>query len=102
MSLTCNLQALQLELKYIHKALKVRQTLGIFGFIRTPLVPFNPDQPQFVMPLLHVDTVGEAIVNRLYSGYGGMLYLPVFMSFATMLVSSTMDPGVCSNGGNGG
>ncbi|KAJ0327810.1 hypothetical protein COL922a_013400 [Colletotrichum nupharicola] len=77
--------SLQLELKYIHKALKVRQTLGIFGFIRTPLVPFNPGQPHFFMPLLHVDTVGEAIVNGLYSGYGGTIYLPRIMSLVTAL-----------------
>ncbi|KAF3807889.1 Short-chain dehydrogenase/reductase family 16C member 6 [Colletotrichum gloeosporioides] len=83
--LTAMHESLQLELKYIHKALKVRQTLGIFGFIRTPLVPFNPGQPHFVMPLLHVDTVGEAIVNGLYSGYGGTIYLPRIMSLVTAL-----------------
>lgn len=82
-------QSLQLELKYIHKALKVRQTLGIFGFIRTPMVPFKPGQPHFLIPLLHVDTVGEAIVNGLYSGLGGTIYLPAVMSFITMLVSRT-------------
>ncbi|KAF6792064.1 short chain dehydrogenase [Colletotrichum musicola] len=78
-------ESLQLELKYIHKALKVRQTLGIFGFIRTPLVTFNPGQPHFLIPLLHVDTVGEAIVNGLYSGLGGTIYLPAVMSFIAML-----------------
>lgn len=81
-------QSLQLELKYIHKAPKVRQTLGIFGFIRTPLVPFDPGQPHFMMPLLHVDSVGEAIVNSLYSGFGRTIYLPGIMSSVTALVSS--------------
>ncbi|KAF9875446.1 hypothetical protein CkaCkLH20_07266 [Colletotrichum karsti] len=83
--LTAMHESLQLELKYIHKALKVRQTLGIFGFIRTPLVQFNPGQPHFVMPLLHVDTVGEAIVDGLYSGCGGTIYLPRIMSLVTAL-----------------
>ncbi|KAL0932218.1 short chain dehydrogenase [Colletotrichum truncatum] len=83
--LTAMHEALQLELKYIHKALKVRQTLAIFGFIRTPLVPFNPGQPHFMIPLLHVDTVGEAIANALYSGYGGTIYLPRLMSLVTAL-----------------
>ncbi|KAJ0304949.1 hypothetical protein COL516b_005732 [Colletotrichum fioriniae] len=77
--------SLQLELKYIHKAPKVRQTLGIFGFIRTPLVPFDPGQPHFMMPLLHVDSVGEAIVNSLYSGFGRTIYLPGIMSSVTAL-----------------
>ncbi|KAK6209875.1 short-chain dehydrogenase [Colletotrichum tabaci] len=83
--LTAMHEALQLELKYIHKAPKVRQTLGIFGFIRTPLVPFDPGQPHFMMPLLHVDSVGEAIVNSLYSGLGRTIYLPGIMSPVTVL-----------------
>ncbi|OLN83424.1 Short-chain dehydrogenase/reductase family 16C member 6-like protein 2 [Colletotrichum chlorophyti] len=83
--LTAMHESLQLELKYIHKAPKVRQTLGIFGFIRTPLVTFDPGQPHFVMPLLHVDTVGEAIANALYSGCGGTIYLPSVMSPVTAL-----------------
>ncbi|KAK2017529.1 short chain dehydrogenase [Colletotrichum eremochloae] len=78
-------EALQLELKYIHKAPKVRQTLGIFGFIRTPLVTFDPGQPHFIMPLLHVDSVGEAIVDSLYSGFGGTIYLPGIMSSVVAL-----------------
>ncbi|KAJ0159942.1 Short-chain dehydrogenase/reductase family 16C member 6 [Colletotrichum tanaceti] len=83
--LTAMHEALQLELKYIHKAPKVRQTLGIFGFIRTPLVPFNPGQPHFMMPLLHVDSVAEAIVDSLYSGFGRTIYLPGIMSPVTAL-----------------
>ncbi|KAK2063258.1 short chain dehydrogenase [Colletotrichum caudatum] len=78
--LTAMHEALQLELKYVHKAPKVRQTLGIFGFIRTPLVTFDPGQPHFMMPLLHVDSVGEAIVDSLYSGFGRTIYLPGIMS----------------------
>ncbi|KAK4235886.1 hypothetical protein C8A03DRAFT_36238 [Achaetomium macrosporum] len=31
---------------------------------------------QFLPPLLYVETVSEAIVDVLYSGYGGALYLP--------------------------
>ncbi|GKT47714.1 dehydrogenase RED2 [Colletotrichum spaethianum] len=83
--LTAMHEALQLELKYIHKAPKVRQTLGIFGFIRTPLVPFDPGQPHFMVPLLHVDSVGEAIVNSLYSGFGRTIYLPGMMSSVVAL-----------------
>ncbi|KAK1995029.1 short chain dehydrogenase [Colletotrichum falcatum] len=83
--LTAMHEALQLELKYIHKAPKVRQTLGIFGFIRTPLVTFDPGQPHFLMPLLHVDTVGEAIVDCLYSGLGKTIYLPGIMSSVVSL-----------------
>ncbi|WDK16575.1 short chain dehydrogenase [Colletotrichum graminicola] len=83
--LTAMHEALQLELKYVHKAPKVRQTLGIFGFIRTPLVTFDPGQPHFVIPLLHVDSVGEAIVDSLYSGFGRTIYLPGIMSSVVAL-----------------
>lgn len=36
---------------------------------------------------MHVDTVGEAFVDALYSGLGGTIYLPGIMRYVTMLVS---------------
>lgn len=43
------------------------------------------------MPLLHVDTVGEAFVDALYSGLGGTIFLPGVMRYAAMLVSCPHD-----------
>ncbi|RFU81123.1 short-chain dehydrogenase [Trichoderma arundinaceum] len=66
----------ELELKHVYKAPRVRLTLGIFCFIRTPLISGHPNVPNFLMPFLHVDTVGESMVDAVYSGYGSIIYLP--------------------------
>ncbi|KAK4121992.1 NAD(P)-binding protein [Parathielavia appendiculata] len=78
-------EGLGMELLYRHNAPRVRLTNGVFNFIRTPLVVGMPTQPQFLAPLLHVETVSEAIVEALYSGYGGVIYLPGIMSYIAML-----------------
>ncbi|KAK3385466.1 hypothetical protein B0H63DRAFT_414541 [Podospora didyma] len=78
-------EALQLELKHRHNAPSIRLTNGIFNFIRTPLFKGETGLPSRLAPLLHVDTVGDAIVNSLYSGYGGTLYLPGIMRYISML-----------------
>ncbi|KAL6871338.1 NAD(P)-binding protein [Trichoderma novae-zelandiae] len=70
-------EGLQLELKHVHKAPRVRLSLGIFCFIRTPLVSGHTNVPNFLLPFLHVDSVGEAMVDAVYSGYGSTIYLPV-------------------------
>lgn len=82
-------EGLGMELKYRHDAPRVRLTNCVFNFIKTPLLMTEgrPAQPQFLAPLLHVETVSEAIVNQLYSGYGGVMYLPGIMRYITMLVS---------------
>ncbi|KAK0724592.1 hypothetical protein B0H67DRAFT_506869 [Lasiosphaeris hirsuta] len=76
---------LQLELVYRHKAPKVRLTLGVFNFIRTPMFTGETGIPNFMVPLLRIGTVSEAIVNSLYSGYGTTLILPGFMRYVSML-----------------
>lgn len=81
-------EGLSMELKHRYNAPRVRLTNGVFNFINTPLIRGSrPDQPQFLTPLLHVETVSEAIVDALYSGYGGVIYLPGIMRYVTMLVS---------------
>lgn len=80
---------MQLELKDIHNAPKVRLTLGILGFINTPLFKGETGQPHFLLPLLHVDTIGEAFVDALYSGMGRNIYLPGILRYLAMLVSSS-------------
>ncbi|UKZ47640.1 hypothetical protein TrVGV298_001863 [Trichoderma virens] len=78
-------KALQLELKNIHNAPRVRLTIGIFSFIRTALISGHTNVPNFLLPLLHVDTVGEAMVSAVYSGYGSTIYLPGFNRVASTL-----------------
>jgi NAD(P)-dependent dehydrogenase (short-subunit alcohol dehydrogenase family) len=80
-------EGLGMELVHRHNAPRVRLTNGVFNFIRTPLVVGMPTQPQFLAPILHVETVSEAIVDQLYSGYGGVIYLPGIMRYIAMLVS---------------
>lgn len=79
-------QGLQLELKSLHRAPRVRLTLGIFGFIRTPLFTGKTNESNFVTPLLNVETVSEKLVEAVYSGYGGTIYLPGVMRYITALV----------------
>jgi all-trans-retinol dehydrogenase (NAD+) len=84
---TNKLQTLQLELKNKHNAPKVRTSVGIFMFIRTPLFRGETGQSNFLTPLLHVGTVAEAIVNTIYSGKGRTIYLPGMMRYVAVLVS---------------
>ncbi|KXJ84921.1 hypothetical protein Micbo1qcDRAFT_225569 [Microdochium bolleyi] len=78
-------ETLQLELKQVHHASRVRLTLGILGFIKIPLFKGETLQSPFLFPLLHVDTVGEAFVDALYSGLGTTIYLPGIMRYVAML-----------------
>ena len=80
-------KALQLELKHVHHAPRVRLTLGILGFINTPLFKGETRQSHFLFPLLHTDTAAETVVDALYSGLGRTFYLPGIMRYAAMLVS---------------
>ncbi|KAH6847609.1 hypothetical protein B0I37DRAFT_375460 [Chaetomium sp. MPI-CAGE-AT-0009] len=73
------------ELRSRYNAPRVRLTNGVFNFIRTPLISGRPSQPQFFAPLLHVETVSEAIVDALYSGYGRVIYLPGIMRYVAMM-----------------
>lgn len=79
-------EALQLELVNPHKATKVRQTLLILSFTRTPLFKGETRQSNFLFPLLDVETVSEAMADTLYSGYGKTIYLPGIMRYVASLV----------------
>ncbi|KAL5363165.1 hypothetical protein BJX96DRAFT_167253 [Aspergillus floccosus] len=64
-------------------ALKVRTSVAVLSFTETPLFKGETNQSQFFMPLLHVDTVVDAIVHTLDSGLSRTIYLPgVFRFFA--------------------
>ncbi|KAM3471288.1 hypothetical protein MY5147_005920 [Beauveria neobassiana] len=77
--------ALQLELKFMYDAPRVRQTLGIFGFIRTPMVGTAARGGSFAVPFLEVETVAEAIVDSVYSTYSHTIYKPGAGSFSAGL-----------------
>jgi all-trans-retinol dehydrogenase (NAD+) len=79
-------KALQLELKHIHCAPRVRLSLGIFSFIRTPLFKGETGLSNFMYPVLHVDTVGETLADILLSGRGKTLYMPGMMRYIHSLV----------------
>lgn len=81
-------QALALELKYNHGALRVRHSLITLGFIETPMFKGRTNQPRFIAPLIQVDTVGEYIVDTLYSCRGRNIFLPGIMRYMTTIVSS--------------
>ncbi|KAM0248376.1 hypothetical protein ACHAQJ_009501 [Trichoderma viride] len=78
-------ESLQLELKNVYKAPRVRLTLGIFCFISTPLINGHTNVPNFLLPLLHVDSVGESMVDAVYSGYGSIIYMPGISRLAATL-----------------
>lgn len=80
-------EGLAMELRYRHNAPRVRLSNGVFSFANTALLRKSPAQSGFFAPLLHPETVSEAIVDRIYSGYGGVIYLPGVMRYVTMLVS---------------
>ncbi|KAI0973654.1 short-chain dehydrogenase [Xylaria arbuscula] len=69
-------EALQLELNDIHQAPKIRLSVAIFSFIRTPLFKGETGLSNFLHPVLHVDTVGETLASILLSGRGKTLYMP--------------------------
>lgn len=82
---------MQIELATRYQAPKVRTTVVFPNFVKTPLL-FEGDtgMPGFFAPLLHVDTVGEKIVNALYSTYGTTIYLPGVMRFVASFVRPSM------------
>ncbi|KAL2855607.1 hypothetical protein BJX68DRAFT_263964 [Aspergillus pseudodeflectus] len=55
---------------------KVRTSLAVLSFTKTPLFKGETNQSHFLMPLLHVDTVVDAIVDILDSGLSQTVFLP--------------------------
>lgn len=78
-------EALRMELLYLYDAPRVRQTLGIFSFIKTPMVDVDINSSSFVSPILHVESVSERLVDGIYSTRGGTVHLPGIVSFIATL-----------------
>ncbi|PWY77886.1 NAD(P)-binding protein, partial [Aspergillus eucalypticola CBS 122712] len=67
----------------VQNAPKVRTSVAVLSFTKTPLFKGETNQSKFMMPLLHVDTVVDAIVDKLDSGLSQTVYLPgIFRYFA--------------------
>ncbi|GLA70812.1 hypothetical protein AtubIFM55763_000986 [Aspergillus tubingensis] len=67
----------------VQNAPKVRTSVAVLSFTKTPLFKGETNQSKFLMPLLHVDTVVDAIVDILDSGLSQTVYLPgIFRYFA--------------------
>lgn len=73
----------------MYDAPRVRQTLGIFGFIRTPMVGAAAKGGSFAVPFLEVETVAESVVDSVYSTYSSTVYKPGAAGFSAGLVSRT-------------
>lgn len=71
----------------VQNAPKVRTSLAVLGFTKTPLFKGETNQPRFLMPLLHVDTVVDAIVDTLTSGLSQTIFLPGIFGYFAGLVS---------------
>ncbi|PVH72450.1 NAD(P)-binding protein [Cadophora sp. DSE1049] len=74
-------EALGLELRYRHKALAVRTSMIVLSFTKTPLFAGKTNQNEFFSPLLHVDTVGDVIVDTLYRGYSRTIFMPGLLRY---------------------
>ena len=62
-------QALDLELRSRHQASRVHTSSAVVGLVKTPFFKGETNQSHFIMPLMHVDTVGDAIINTLYADF---------------------------------
>jgi all-trans-retinol dehydrogenase (NAD+) len=65
----------------------VRTSLAVLGFIKTPLFKGEMNQSHFLMLLMHVDTVGDAIIDTLYAGFGNTLFYPGILAYLSWIVS---------------
>lgn len=84
------MQALGLELKFRHNAPRVRTSLVVLSFTKTPLFKGETNQIHFLFPLLNVETVAEEIFDTLYSGRGRTIFLPGILGYLSGLVSALL------------
>ncbi|RMZ80664.1 hypothetical protein DV738_g2677, partial [Chaetothyriales sp. CBS 135597] len=69
-------ESLRLELRHVHKATSVRVSAFVLSFVKTPLFKGETNQPNFLSPLLDVDTVGEEIFGAIEQGASVVRYMP--------------------------
>ncbi|ETN39653.1 uncharacterized protein HMPREF1541_05879 [Cyphellophora europaea CBS 101466] len=78
---------LRQELRFEEKAPKVRVTSVVLGFVATPMFKGKTNQSGFLSPLLHVDTVGEAIVDAIVARESRSIWLPGIGGLVAMLAA---------------
>ncbi|KAL4986831.1 hypothetical protein BDW68DRAFT_178427 [Aspergillus falconensis] len=71
----------------VQNAPKVCTSLAVLGFTKTPLFKGETNQPRFLMPLLHLDTVVDSIVDILDNGLSPTISLPAIFGYFAGLVS---------------
>ncbi|KAJ5737859.1 uncharacterized protein N7483_002984 [Penicillium malachiteum] len=75
--------ALRLELKHRYEVPRFGSSLAVLSFTETPLFKGKTNQSSFLFPLMHMDTIGDAVVDTLYSGSSRTMYFPgIFRFFA--------------------
>ncbi|KAL3443174.1 hypothetical protein BJX65DRAFT_312028 [Aspergillus insuetus] len=60
----------------VQEAPKVRTSLAVLSFTKTPMFKGETNQSHFLMPLLHTETVVDAIVDVFASGLSQTIFLP--------------------------
>ena len=68
----------------------MRTSLAVLGFVKTPLFKGEMNQSYFLMLLTHVDTMGDAIIDTLYAGFGNTLFYPGILAYLTWIMSLTV------------
>lgn len=75
-----------MELKYFYNAPRVRQTLGVFSFVKTPMADFGKARGSFILPFLDVESVSERLVDGVYSTRSSSIYMPGLVNLVTAVV----------------
>ncbi|MCJ1316369.1 hypothetical protein MMC15_001690 [Xylographa vitiligo] len=76
------------ELKYRYAAPRVRTVCVCPNFTRTKLIANFQGQGDWMNPVLEVETVGEAIFERVVTGQSGFVVLPRTAEWSVMTVRS--------------
>ena len=78
-------EGLAVELKTRYNAPKVRTIVVNQGYTKTALFAGYNNDSKFLLPSMEVDTVAEAIVDKILQGSSGQLIIPGFGSTLTLL-----------------
>ncbi|OBT65740.1 hypothetical protein VE03_03344 [Pseudogymnoascus sp. 23342-1-I1] len=78
-------ESLGLELRYRYQSPSVRNSLFVLSFTQTPLFAGKTKQNEFLLPLLHVDSVADEIVDTIYHGYSRTVFMPGLMRYVAWI-----------------
>ncbi|CAH0004281.1 unnamed protein product [Clonostachys byssicola] len=80
-------EALRYELGICYGAPRVRVSIAQPCFVRTAMVQGEVGWNHFLLPFLHVDSVGERLAEVVASGYAENVYMPGMMRYVASLLS---------------